>query len=269
MTERRWRVRVLFTFRGRPKTPTTDAAPGALAISTQVRRSCRPVWANDALDHARDSRAAGCPDEEWEQDATMKATLHERDADHDELLRRVQVQPDDVADQRRPQALEFLRRDRSVPGIQPYLVQNLGIHWTPSGTFLASELLSGKRAGQDLFSGWAGVLPKSSPRGVGVESEDVVEAFLGGVGVGEDALRAGSAFVSGGVQQDSFLDAGEVGQKLPDAEVQPGLVGLAAHQVGDGQGQDTVEDVDPDLGLGPVEHRGEPDDVGVFELAEP
>jgi len=32
----------------------------------------------------------------------MKATLHERDADHDELLRRVQVQPDDVADQQRP-----------------------------------------------------------------------------------------------------------------------------------------------------------------------
>src|SRR5664279_5607003 len=37
-----------------------------------------------------------------QQDATMKATLHERDADHDELLRRVQVQPDDVADQQRP-----------------------------------------------------------------------------------------------------------------------------------------------------------------------
>src|ERR1035437_7476300 len=101
--------------RWRPKTPTTDAAPGTLAISAQLRRSCRPVWANDALDHARDSRAAGCPDEEWEQDATMKATLHERDADHDELLRRGQVQPDDVADQQRPQALEFLRRDRSVP----------------------------------------------------------------------------------------------------------------------------------------------------------
>src|SRR5450759_5981459 len=102
MTERRWRVRVLFTFRGRSKTPTTHAAPGTLAISPQLRRSCRPVWANDALDHARDSRAAGCPDEEWEQDATMKATLHERDADHDELLRRVQVQPEDVAEQKRP-----------------------------------------------------------------------------------------------------------------------------------------------------------------------
>src|ERR1035437_726643 len=73
MTERRWRVRVLFTFRGRPKTPTTDAAPGTLAISTQLRRSCRPVWAT------------------------------------------TQVQPDDVADQQRPQALEFLRRERNVP----------------------------------------------------------------------------------------------------------------------------------------------------------
>src|ERR1035437_7598417 len=32
-----------------------------------------------------------------------------------------------------PQVLEFLRRERNVPGIQPYLVQDLGIHWTPSG----------------------------------------------------------------------------------------------------------------------------------------
>src|ERR1035437_8381312 len=105
-----------------------------------------------------------------------------------------------------------------------------------SGTFLASELFSGKRAGQGLFSGWLGVLPKSTPWGVGVESEDVVEAFLGGVGVGEDALGAGTAFVPGGVEQDGFLDAGEVGQELPDAEVQPALVGLSAHEVGDGQG---------------------------------
>src|SRR5674476_686604 len=83
-----------------------------------------------------------------------------------------------------------------------------------SGTFLASEFLGGKRAAQSWFSGWLGVLPKSPPRGVGVESEDVVEAFLGGVGVGEDALGAGPAFVPGGVEQDGFLDAGEVGQEL-------------------------------------------------------
>ena len=57
-------------------------------------------------------------------------------------------------------------------------------------------------------------------------------------------------------------------RELPDAEVEAAVVGLSAHEVGDGQGQDAVEDVDPDLGLGPVEHRGETDDVGVFELAE-
>ncbi len=44
--------------------------------------------------------------------------------------------------------------------------------------------------------------------GVRVESEKVEQAFLGGVGVGEDSLRAGSAFVSGGVEQDGFFERG-------------------------------------------------------------
>ncbi len=48
-----------------------------------------------------------------------------------------------------------------------------------SGTFLASEFLSGKRAAQGRFSGWLGVLPKSPFGGVGVQPEDVVEAFWG------------------------------------------------------------------------------------------
>ena len=136
---------------------------------------------------------------------------------------------------------------------------------TSSGSFLASELLSGKRAGQPLFSGWLGVLPKSAPGGVFVEVEEVEQSRLGGVGVGEDALGSGPAFVACGVEKDGFLDAGEVGQELADAEVQPGLVGLSAHEVGDGQGQDAVEDVDPDLGVGPVEHQdsGHRDGSGV------
>jgi putative transposase len=50
--------------------------------------------------------------------------------------------------------------------------------------------------------------------------------------------------------------------------VQPGVVGFAAHQVGDGQREDAVEDVHPDFGVGPVVHRSEGDDVGVFHLAE-
>jgi hypothetical protein len=58
------------------------------------------------------------------------------------------------------------------------------------------------------------------------------------------------------------------GQEFADAVVEAALVGLSAHEVSDGQGQDAVEDVYPDLGLGPVEHWGEAVDVGVFELAE-
>ena len=46
------------------------------------------------------------------------------------------------------------------------------------------------------------------------------------------------------------------------------MVGLAAHQVGDGQGQDAVEDVYADLLVGPVVHRAEGDEVAVFELPE-
>ncbi|HZM53977.1 MAG TPA: hypothetical protein VFC03_03005, partial [Acidimicrobiales bacterium] len=73
---------------------------------------------------------------------------------------------------------------------------------TTSGTFLASGLLSGECAGQPLFSWWLGVLPKSSPWGVFVEFEECVQSGLGGVGVAEDALGSGSAFVPGGVEQD-------------------------------------------------------------------
>jgi hypothetical protein len=46
------------------------------------------------------------------------------------------------------------------------------------------------------------------------------------------------------------------------------LGGVAAHEVGDGEGEHAGEDVDADLGLGPVEHRGGSDEMEVFELAE-
>src|SRR5665647_367377 len=138
----------------------------------------------------------------------------------------------------------------------------------PAGTFLASAFLPGVCAGQVGCGGWFGVLPMSALWGVGVEVEELEQSLLGGVGVGEDALGAGSAFGPGGVEQDGFFDASQVGQEFADAEVEAALVGLSAHEVGDGEGEDTVENVDSDLGVGPVEHWGEPDDVGVFELAE-
>ena len=79
----------------------------------------------------------------------------------------------------------------------------------PSGTFLAIPVLSGKRAGQLGSGGWLGVLPNSASGGVGVEPEQLEQALLGGVDVGEDALGAGSAFVPGGVEQDGFLNAAQ------------------------------------------------------------
>jgi Golgi phosphoprotein 3 (GPP34) len=60
-------------------------------------------------------------------------------------------------------------------------------------------------------------------------------------------LRAGAAFVPGGVEQDGLLDTAQSGEEFADAEVQADLVGLSAHQVGDGQGEDTVEDVNPEV----------------------
>ena len=59
----------------------------------------------------------------------------------------------------------------------------------------------------------------------------------------------------GGVEQDGLLDAGELGEELADRQAEAGPAGPAAHEVGDLEGQDAGEDVDPDVVLGPVVHR--------------
>ena len=51
-------------------------------------------------------------------------------------------------------------------------------------------------------------------------------------------------------------------------QVQPALLGVAAHQVRNGEGEHAVEHVHADLGVGPVVHRAKRDHVRVFELAE-
>ncbi len=67
---------------------------------------------------------------------------------------------------------------------------------------------------------------------VAVEGEQVEQSLLGGVHVGGDAAGAGAA-AFGLVEQDGFLDAGEVGEQAAHAEVQAGVVRFAAHEVGD------------------------------------
>jgi len=63
----------------------------------------------------------------------------------------------------------------------------------------------------------------------------------------------GSA-AGGGVDQHGFLDPGELVQELADGVVFPGVVGFAAHEVGDLQGEDAGEGVDADVVFGPVVH---------------
>ena len=77
----------------------------------------------------------------------------------------------------------------------------------------------------DLSSRWR----RGCPSG---EVEDVAELVLGRGCFGEYPAGFGSAS-GGGVDQDGCFDSGEVFKKFPDGEVQSGVFGFAAHQVGD------------------------------------
>ena len=70
------------------------------------------------------------------------------------------------------------------------------------------------------------------------------------------------------VEQDGLADAGQLAEQFADRHAKPGAGGVKAHEVGDLQGQDAGKDVDADVVLGPVVHRAERDDAGVFHLPE-
>ena len=122
-----------------------------------------------------------------------------------------------------------------------------------------------------LFSygsvGGFGVLPISASGGVAGEAEDGGELVLDCAGFGEHAVGSGPAAVAM-VEQDGLADAGELTQQFADGHPQSGAGGAKAHEVGDLQGQDAGEDVDADVVLGPVVHRGERHHVRVFHLPE-
>ena len=77
---------------------------------------------------------------------------------------------------------------------------------------------------------------------------------MGGGGLGEHPAGFGSSS-GGGVDQQGLLDAGQGVEQLADAHGQSGLVGVAAHEVGDLQGQYAGEQMDADVVVGPVAHR--------------
>src|SRR5438876_508616 len=95
-----------------------------------------------------------------------------------------------------------------------------------------------------------------SPWSPAVEGENRGEPVLVEGGLGEHAPGLGSA-AGGGVDQHALLDVGELGQEFAHGQAQAVVVGFAAHEMGELQGQDTDEQVHPDVVVGPVVHRGE------------
>src|SRR5680860_776624 len=104
------------------------------------------------------------------------------------------------------------------------------------------------------FSGARVYYPYLSGGRMTAQVEGVEQSLLGGIHVGGDASGAGSAAL-GLVEQDGFLDAGKGAEQFADAHVEPRCGGVAAHEVGDLEGEDAVEGVHVDLLLGPVKHR--------------
>ena len=78
-----------------------------------------------------------------------------------------------------------------------------GLSWLLGGVVVLLQVMGGV---------WAGGVycPGSAGGGVGVEVEEFVEAFLGGVEVGEDAAGSGAAFAFAGVEHGDLVDAVEV-----------------------------------------------------------
>ena len=109
--------------------------------------------------------------------------------------------------------------------------------------------------------------PRPSARDGEVQVEDVGEAGLGRGEVGKHPSGFEAA-PGGEVDQDGFLDAGEVSEEFAYRQGLTRAGCLASHQVGDGQSEYAGDDVDTDVVVGPVVHGPEGDDVRVFELPE-
>ena len=104
-------------------------------------------------------------------------------------------------------------------------------------------------------------------RGVRVEPEQPVEASLRVAHLGRDPPSAGPPSLSL-VEQHCFLDPGQGAEEFAYAHGHPARAGLPGHQPGHHQGEHAIKGMDADFLVGPVEHRGERDDLGVLHLAE-
>ncbi len=83
----------------------------------------------------------------------------------------------------------------------------------------------------------------------GVQAEQVEQALLGGVHIGQHVPGSGPT-PRALVEQDGLLDPGQGCQQLPHADGDARLGGLAAQQVRHGQGEHAVEGVHADAAVG-------------------
>src|SRR2546430_16854470 len=98
-----------------------------------------------------------------------------------------------------------------------------------------------------MWAGWAYDLSLWCPA---CQVEDVDEFLLLRAGFGE--LVAGfGATAGGGGDQHGFLDAGQLGEQFPHGRVQAGVGWLAAHEVGEVQGEDAGVDGYAESVVGP------------------
>src|SRR6266699_3017086 len=121
--------------------------------------------------------------------------------------------------------------------------------------------------GHGTLSGPVRVVPNSALRRVILQGEQVVEAALDGVLLGEYAPGTGPSPLAL-VEEEGRFDPGKAGKQRSHGEVHPRPVRLAHHEPGDREREYAVEDVNTDLALGEVEHRREGDDLRVLHLAK-
>src|ERR1017187_4813773 len=125
-------------------------------------------------------------------------------------------------------------------------------------------------ADRSCWSGWvrwAVWAYDLTPGCLPAQFEDLVELLLLTGELGGHAPGPGAS-PGGWGDQHGLADAGALAEQLADAQVQAGVLGFAAHQVGDLEGKHAGDGVDADVVLGAVVHRAEGDDAGVFHLPE-
>ena len=105
---------------------------------------------------------------------------------------------------------------------------------------------------------------------VAIEGEEAVEGLLGGVHFREGGSDAGTSAGSTRRRIDigDLLDSGEGLQEAGQAQRETVLRRLAVEQAAEDQGEDAIEGMDADLGIGPVEHGLPTEEVGIFHFGK-